>query len=126
MFERRVHPTLVLTNYFCQKTRYVLIKEDLCPISYLFYSSFQGKSQQHLSEVEASKAASNGECAASMFSGPGKEAALRACEAQYAFQRNWYPDPIGGTYIYTIQCYKLYLSVNYPKIINELVTLKLL
>ena len=88
---------MVLTNYFCQKTRYVLIKEDLCPISYLFYSSFQGKSQQHLSEVEASKAASNGECAASMFSGPGKEAALRACEAQYAFQRNWYPDPIGGT-----------------------------
>lgn len=39
----------------------------------------------------------DGECKASMFVGPGKKAALKACNAQYAFQRNWYPDPIAGT-----------------------------
>ena len=39
---------------------------------------------------------SNETCNISMFTGPGSKAALAACEAQYAFQRNWFPDPIAG------------------------------
>ena len=35
-------------------------------------------------------------CDISMFTGPGSKAARAACEAQYAFQRNWFPDPIAG------------------------------
>ena len=38
-----------------------------------------------------------------MFTGPGSKSALAACEAQYAFQRNWFPDPIAGNITYVIQ-----------------------
>ena len=39
----------------------------------------------------------NENCNISMFTGPDSKSALVACEAQYAFQRNWFPDPIAGT-----------------------------
>merc|ERR1712136_676461 len=50
----------------------------------------------------------NGNCTQEMFpikSNNGKttefdKAALLSCQAQYALQRNWYPDPIGGLFSY--------------------------
>ena len=50
----------------------------------------------------------NGNCTQEMFpikSKNGKttefdKAALLSCQAQYALQRNWYPDPIGGLFSY--------------------------
>ena len=42
----------------------------------------------------------NGDCDESMFSASSDisiaQKALLSCQAQHAFQRNWYPDPIQG------------------------------
>lgn len=45
-----------------------------------------------------------GECSEDMFQASSSKevahAAFLACKAQYAFQRNWYPDPIAGLFSY--------------------------
>ena len=59
--------------------------------------------------LETSFLQGDGECEEKMFSASEAnatlaskaiKAALLACQAQYAFQRNWFPDPIAGLFSY--------------------------
>ena len=52
-----------------------------------------GECEEEMFSVEAASEASE---AAASSSFKAIKAALLACQAQYAFQRNWFPDPIGN------------------------------
>ena len=56
-----------------------------------------GECEEEMFSVEAASEASE---AAASSSFKAIKAALLACQAQYAFQRNWFPDPIGNALIH--------------------------
>ena len=56
-----------------------------------------GECEEEMFSVEAASEASEATASSSF---KAIKAALLACQAQYAFQRNWFPDPIAGLFSY--------------------------
>ena len=64
------------------------------------FSQGDGECQEEMfsASIEATLSVAFSSNTSSIFK--AKKAALLACQAQYAFQRNWFPDPIAGLFSY--------------------------